>query len=44
MKTFNAIAVLAAAGVAVAAPSPVENLAARATSLTAVTTKGNGKD
>ncbi|PQE25592.1 13-beta-glucanosyltransferase gel1 protein [Rutstroemia sp. NJR-2017a BBW] len=41
MKTFNAIAVLAAAGVAVAAPSPVENLAPRATSLTAVTTKGN---
>jgi len=41
MKTFNAIAALAAAGVAVAAPSPVENLAARATSLTAVTTKGN---
>ncbi|KAM3066798.1 1,3-beta-glucanosyltransferase [Clarireedia jacksonii] len=41
MKTFNAIAVLAAAGVAAAAPSPVENLAARATSLPAVTTKGN---
>ncbi|KAF7895462.1 uncharacterized protein EAF01_009424 [Botrytis porri] len=43
MKTFNTIATLAAAGSALAAPSPVENLAPRASSssLTAITTKGN---
>ncbi|ESZ96854.1 1,3-beta-glucanosyltransferase gel1 [Sclerotinia borealis F-4128] len=43
MKTFNTIAALAVAGSALAAPSPVENLAPRAssTSLTAITTKGN---
>lgn len=43
MKTFNSIAVLAVAGSALATPSPVGNLAARAssTSLPAVSTKGN---
>lgn len=43
MKTFNAIAALAAATSVFAAPSPVEELFPRAstTSLTAITTKGN---
>ncbi|TEY63389.1 hypothetical protein BOTCAL_0155g00110 [Botryotinia calthae] len=41
MKTFNTLATLAAAGSALAAPFPVENLAPRASSLTAITTKGN---
>ncbi|KAF7874043.1 hypothetical protein EAF04_002715 [Stromatinia cepivora] len=43
MKTFNTIAALAVAGSALAAPSSVENLAARdsSTSLPAVSTKGN---
>jgi hypothetical protein len=43
MKTFNAIAALAAATSAFAAPSPVEELVPRASStLTPITVKGNG--
>jgi len=43
MKTFTAIAALAAATSVFAAPSPVEELVARASStLTPITTKGNG--
>jgi hypothetical protein len=41
MKTFTAIAALAAAGSALAAPSPTENLQPRASSLTAITVNGN---
>jgi hypothetical protein len=43
MKTFNAVAALAAATSVFAAPSPTEELVPRAssTSLTAITTKGN---
>lgn len=41
MKTFTAIAALAAATSVYAAPSPTEQLEARASSLTAITVKGN---
>jgi hypothetical protein len=42
MKTINAIAALAAATSVYAAPSPTEQLSPRASTLTAITVKGNG--
>jgi hypothetical protein len=42
MKTVNAIAALAAASSVYAAPSPTEQLLPRASTLTAITVKGNG--
>lgn len=45
MKTFNAIAALAAASSVLALPSSTEQLAPRASSgLTAITVKGNGRN
>jgi hypothetical protein len=41
MKTINAIAALAAATSVYAAPSPTEHLSPRASTLTAITVKGN---
>ncbi len=47
MKSFNTIAVLAAAASVLAVPTPTEELVPRAsassTSLTAITVKGNGR-
>ena len=45
MKTFNAIAALAAAGSVFATPTPTEELVARASStLTPITVQGNGTE